>query len=159
MIDEKYKDIAELTVSIVEAIKRTGLRVDTLRDRYAKFVMPLEGNVNHVGAMYAGSLFTLGEFTGGIIPVVTFDIESYYPIVKEINIKFLEMAKSDIFIEAEISEKEAKHIIDEAEENEKADFPLELELKDESGVIVALVNGTWQLRKITPELKDMLKIP
>ena len=158
MIEEKYKAIAELSVSLVEAIKRTGLEIVALRNRYAKFKMPLKGNTNHIGIMYAGSLFTLGEFTGGIIPAVTFDIERYYPIVKEITIKFLAMAKTDVFIEAEISEEEAKRIIDEAEENEKADIPLDLELKDESGVIVALVNGTWQLRKIPSELKGMFKI-
>jgi len=158
MIEEKYKAIAELSVSLVEGIRRTGLEIVSLKDRYAKFKMPLQGNTNHVGVMYAGSLFTLGEFTGGIIPAVTFDIEKYYPIVKEINIKYLAMAQSDVFIETEISEKEAKRILDETEENDKADIPLELELKDKSGEIVAVVNGTWQLRKIPAALKGMFKL-
>ncbi|MBU2514131.1 DUF4442 domain-containing protein [bacterium] len=159
MIEEKYKDIAELSVSIVEAIRRTGLKVVALRDRYAKFVMPLEGNVNHVGAMYAGSLFTLGEFTGGIVPGVSFDITRYFPIVKEIKIKYIAMAKTDIHIEAELSQEEVKRIEAEADENGKADITMDLELKNTNNEVVAIVNGVWQIRKLSDDMKNIFKIP
>lgn len=158
MIEEKYRDVAELSVSLVEAIKRTGLSIVSLKDRYAKFKMPLEGNINHVGAMYAGSLFTLGEFTGGILPAVAFDITRFYPIVKEITIKYVALAKTDVTIEAEMSREEVDTIQAEAEENGKADFMLALELKDEKDEVVALVNGTWQIRLMPDELKGMFKI-
>lgn len=153
MIEEKYKDLAELVVNIVEAIKRTGLYVTSLRDRYAKFAMPIKGNGNHIGVMYAGSLFTLGEFTGGIISAVSFDFTKFIPIVKEVNIKYVAMAKSDVSIEIELSESEVKKIQSEAEENGKADFVLNLDLKDENGEVVALVEGKWQIRKLTEEMK------
>ncbi len=157
MIEEKYKDIAELSVNLVEAIKRTGLEIVALRERYAKFKMPIAGNTNHIGIMYAGSLFTLGEFTGGIVPGVSFDINKYYPIVKEITIRYVAMATSDIFIEKEMEEAEVRRIIQVVEENNKADFSMELELKTEEGVVVAIVNGIWQLRKIPEEMKGMIK--
>ncbi len=35
-----------------------------------------------------------------------------------------------------------------AEKNGKADWTMDLELKDNKGEIVSLVNGIWQLRKI-----------
>jgi acyl-coenzyme A thioesterase PaaI-like protein len=157
MIDDKYKAIAELSVSLVEGIKRTGLQILGLKDRYAKFKMPLQGNTNHIGIMYAGSLFTLGEFTGGILPAVSFDINSYYPIVKEITIRYLAMAKTDVSIETEMSEHEAERILAETELNDKADFNLELELKNEANEIVAIVNGVWQLRKIPESMKGLFK--
>lgn len=157
MIEEKYRDVAELSVSLVGAIKRTGLSIVSLRERYAKFRMPLEGNINHIGAMYAGSLFTLGEFTGGILPAVAFDITRFYPIVKEVTIKYVALAKTDVTIEAEMSREEVGKIQAEAEENGKADFTLELELKDENDEVVALVNGIWQIRLIPEELKGMFK--
>jgi acyl-coenzyme A thioesterase PaaI-like protein len=159
MIDEKYKGIAELSLSLVEAIKRTGLEIVSLKDRYAKFKMPLQGNTNHIGIMYAGSLFTLGEFTGGIVPAVSFDIEKYYPIVKEINIRFLAMAKTDVYLESQMSEAKVAEIQAETDENGKADFDLQLELKDEEGEVVSTVNGTWQLRKILEEMKGMFTNP
>ncbi len=157
MIEEKYKGIAELSLTLVEAINRTGLEIVALKDRYAKFKMPLQGNTNHIGVMYAGSLFTLGEFTGGIVPAVSFDIEKYFPIVKAINIKFLAMATTDVYLECELSSSDVKRIEAETDENGKADFDLELELKDETGTVVTLVNGTWQLRKIPEEMKGMFK--
>ena len=72
MIEEKYQLVADFAVSAVEGIKRTGMKVLALRDRYAKIMMPFEGNISHVGTMYAGSLFVLGEFSGGIIHGVSF---------------------------------------------------------------------------------------
>lgn len=157
MIDDKYKAIAELSVSLVEGIKRTGLQIVALKDRYVRFKMPLQGNTNHIGIMYAGSLFTLGEFTGGILPAVTFDINRFYPIVKEITIRYLAMAKTDVYLETEMSEQEADRILTEAELNDKADFNLSLELKNETGEVVAVMNGIWQLRKIPEKMKGLFK--
>ena len=65
MIEEKYKVAAGYVESGVEGIKRTGIKVLAMRDGYVKTLMPLEENVNHVGIMYAGSLFTIGECMGG----------------------------------------------------------------------------------------------
>ncbi|MCD6571401.1 MAG: YiiD C-terminal domain-containing protein [Deltaproteobacteria bacterium] len=148
MIDEKYKKAADFAVSGIEAIKRTGIRVLEMRDRYAKFLMPLEGNVNHVGMMYAGSLFTIGEFTGGIIFGASFDYNKFFPIVKEVNIRFRRPAMTDVTIEVELSKEEVKRIQKEAEEKGKADFTLDLEIKDVQGETVSLVHGIWQMRKI-----------
>ena len=157
MIDETYKDLAQLSVELVEAIKRTGIRVTGLRDRYAKMVMPLEGNVNHVGMMYAGSLFTLGEFTGGIISGVSFDISRFFPLVKEVSIKYVAPVTTDATLEFSFTEEEARRIQDEADEKGKADFTLELEIKNASDETAALVTGTWQIRKMSDEMRGMFK--
>jgi acyl-coenzyme A thioesterase PaaI-like protein len=146
LIDEKYRDAAELAVSAVGAIKRTGIRVVGVRDRYAKLLMPIEGNVNHVGMMYAGSLFTLGEIAGGAIHVVSFDVTRLVPIVKEIQIRFRRPAMTDVTMEVELSEEEASRIQTEALEEGKADYELNLELEDASGEVVSIVSGTWQVR-------------
>jgi len=125
MIDEKYADICNMAISLVPGIERTGLKVLELRDRYAKALMPLnEGNTNHVGIMYAGSLFTLGEFCGGIIHLVSMDFTKFVPIVKEVSIRFRRPARTDITVE------------------------LSLELKDQNGETVAEVGGVWQIRKM-----------
>jgi hypothetical protein len=46
-----------------------------------------------------------------------------------------------------MEEIEVERILREANENGKADFSMELELKTKEGEVVALVNGIWQLRK------------
>ena len=148
MIEEKYRGAAEIAVSAIEAIKRTGIRVVDLRDRYAKMLMPLEGNVNHVGMMYAGSLFTLAEITGGAIHLVSFDMTRLYPLVKEINIRFRRPAMTDVTVEVELSAEEASRIQAEALETGKADFAMKIELEDANGEVVSIVEGTWQVRVI-----------
>ena len=148
MIDEKYRGAAKRAVGAVEGIKRTGIRAVTLRDRYAKMLMPLEGNVNHVGMMYAGSLFTLGEIAGGAIHMVSFDMTRLFPIVKEVKIRFRRPALTDVTMEVELSAEEASRIQTEALEKGKADYGLNLELEDASGEVVSIVSGTWQVRAI-----------
>lgn len=148
MIDEKYAGVCDMAIASVPGIERTGLQVLELRDRYARALMPLEGNTNHVGIMYAGSLFTLGEFSGGAIHLVSMDFTKLVPIVKEVNIRFRRPAMTDITMEVTMTEQEAARLEAEAEEKGKADYKLKLELKDQSGEIVAEVNGVWQIRKI-----------
>ena len=155
MIEAKYQPIAELAVATVEGIRRTGLKIVDLRERYAKVLMPLESNGNHVGIMYAGSLFTLGEFAGGIIFGVTFDYTKFVPLVKEINIKFQSPAMTDVTLEVSMTEEQAEQILKEAEMNGKADFSLELEIKDAKGEIVSVVNGIWQFREIPESMKGI----
>ncbi|MDD5712743.1 MAG: YiiD C-terminal domain-containing protein, partial [Smithellaceae bacterium] len=84
MIEERLKDAAAYTESGIEGIRRTGLKVLDFREGYVKIKMPLEGNINHVGMMYAGSLFTIGEVSGGAIFAASFDYGKYFPIVKEV---------------------------------------------------------------------------
>jgi len=149
MIDEKYAGVCDMAIASVPGIERTGLQVLELRERYAKALMPLnEGNINHVGIMYAGSLFTLGEFSGGIIHLVSMDFTKFIPIVKQVSIRFRRPARTDITMEVSMSEQDTKRLEAEAEKNDKADFELNLELKDDSGETVAEVIGTWQIRKI-----------
>jgi hypothetical protein len=148
MIEEKYKVTAEYVETGVEGIQRTGIKVLAMKDRYVKTLMPLEGNVNHVGIMYAGSLFTIGECMGGAIYGVAFDITRFYPIVKEVTIKFRRPVVTDVTLELEMSQQEAEAIQQEAEEKGKADFTLDLELKDTNGEMVCTVSGIWQIRKI-----------
>jgi acyl-coenzyme A thioesterase PaaI-like protein len=148
VIDEKYRAVAEPLVGAVEAIARTGIRVVALRDRYAKMLMPLEGNVNHVGMMYAGSLFTLGEIAGGAIHTVSVDLTRLFPIVKEVSIRFRRPAMTDVTVEVALSAEEASRIEAAALKEGKADYALNLELEDANGEVVSIVTGTWQSRLI-----------
>jgi len=156
MIEKKFEKLAEVAVKLVEGIKRTGIKVTDLSERYGKLLMPLEGNVNHVGMMYAGSLFTIGEMAGGLIHGVSFDYSRFFPIVKEVSIRFLAPAMTDVTLEVSMSSEEAEVIQNRAEEEGKADFVLDLEIKDTNGTIVGVVSGTWQIRKTPEELKSAL---
>ncbi len=127
-------------------VERAGIRALELRPRYIKLEMPLAGNENHIGIMYAGALFTLAEVPGGALYLTTFDVSRYYPIVKEMNIRFRRPAATDITVELSISATRVKSIQAEAAARGKAEFTLETELKDTGGTVVALGRGIYQVR-------------
>jgi thioesterase domain-containing protein len=147
MIEEKYKPLAAYLESAIGIVKRMGLKVISMKDGYVKLQMPFKENVNHVGTMYAGSLFTLGELMGGAIFIVSFDMNKYYPIVKDVQIRYRRPALTDITVELSMSSDQVKQLTAALEEKGKADFPLELQLIDAGGEVVAIVQGTWQGRK------------
>jgi acyl-coenzyme A thioesterase PaaI-like protein len=118
-----------------------------IKEGYAKLQLPIKGNTNHVGIMYAGSLFTLGEVPGGVLFLAAFDINRFFPIVKEVHIRFRRPAKTDVTLETSISKEKAAEIEKEADKNGKADISLEMEIKDADEETVSIVNGIWQIRK------------
>ena len=49
----------------IDFVKRSGLKAEVLEPGRVCLRMPLQGNQNHIGSMYAGALFTLAEIPGG----------------------------------------------------------------------------------------------
>ncbi|RMD80990.1 MAG: DUF4442 domain-containing protein [Candidatus Dadabacteria bacterium] len=135
-------------IATVPFAERTGVEIVELRERYVKMRMPFEPNVNHVGIMYAGALFTLAELPGGAIFATTFDVTRYYPIVKEMHIRFRRPATTDVTVEVELSPEQAAEIAARAEREGKADFEWECQLRDASGEVVAVSKNVYQLRKV-----------
>lgn len=86
-MDEKYQALAAFLESAIGIVSQMGLKVVDMKERYVKLLMPLNKNINHIGTMYAGSLFTLGEIMGGAIFVASMDINKYFPLVKEVQIR------------------------------------------------------------------------
>jgi len=144
---ETMKSLIEKPFSFVE---RMGMKVLVLEPRRVKLCVPLRGNENHIGSMYAGALFTIAEIPGGALFLTTFNISRFYPVVKEMTIRFVKPAKTDVTIEMVMPVSEAERIETEAEKNGKADFVLEGEVKDSNGETVTVSRGIYQLRTIKP---------
>jgi len=85
---------------------------------------------------------------GGVIFIASFDIGKYYPLVKDVQIRYRRPALTDITVETAMSEDHVEQIQKVLEEKGKADFNLDLELIDANGEVVAMLKGTWQGRKI-----------
>ena len=122
-------------------VRRTGLKALTLEPGYVKLLVPLAGNENHIG-----TLFTLAEIPGGALFITSFDTRRFYPIIKDMNLRFRRPAKGDISVEARLGAEEIERIQAEASANGKADYLLELDLVDASGEVVAQSRGLYQLR-------------
>lgn len=132
----------------IDFVKRSGLKAEHLEPGFVRLRMPLEGNRNHIGTLYAGALFTLAEIPGGALFLTSFDTERYFPLIKEMNLRFLRPASSDIFVEARLAADEIARIQDEAQRLGKADYRLELQLLDGDGQTVAQSTALYQLRRV-----------
>jgi thioesterase domain-containing protein len=129
-------------------VTNCGLKLEALEFGYTKLVMPIEGNGNHINTMYAGALFTLSEMAGGALSIGSFDMNIFYPIIKDMQIKYKAPALTDISVEMRLTSEQINELIDTVSKNGKADFIMETELKNTVGEIVATTSATYQLRKI-----------
>lgn len=124
-------------------VERVGLEL-LLGERGRSVIrLPIEPNVNHVGTMYAGALFTLAEAPGGSLFISAFDLSRFYPIVGDLNLRFLKPATTSVMVDARQGEDEIERITAELEDTGKSKWVLELELIDESGVVVATSHATY----------------
>lgn len=137
----------QFTEDKIAFVKRMNLKAEALEPGFVRLRVPLAGNENHIGSMYAGALFTLAEIPGGALFLTSFDASKFYPIVKEMNLRFRRPATGDIVVEARLSAEEIERLQTEAQANGKAEYVLELQLTDGSGEVVALSRGIYQLRK------------
>jgi thioesterase domain-containing protein len=137
----------QFTEDKIAFVKRMNLKAEVLEPGFVRLRVPLAGNENHIGSMYAGALFTLAEIPGGALFLTSFDASKFYPIVKEMNLRFRRPATGDIVVEARLSAEEIERLQSEAQANGKAEYVLELQLTDGSGEVVALSRGIYQLRK------------
>lgn len=142
-----YEAITRIEKSI-PIVEKMGVKVVDFKSNYTKLKLPFENNVNHIGVIYAGSLFTLGELAGGAIFQACFDNTIFFPIVKNVSIRFRRMATTDVTVEVVMQPEEVAQIEKETLEKGKSNFDLNLEIKDEQGEVCSTLNGTWQIRKI-----------
>ncbi|AOE87838.1 PaaI family thioesterase [Pseudomonas sp. TCU-HL1] len=138
--------VRQLTEEQIGFVKRSGLKAEVLEPGHVRLRMPLEGNQNHIGTLYAGALFTLAEIPGGALFLTSFDSRRFYPVIKEMNLRFRRPAKGDITVDAHLCAEEVVRIQQEAETNGKADYLLELQLMDANGEVVAESRGLYQMR-------------
>lgn len=132
--------------STIPTAHQMGVRVVEACRGYAAATVPAEGNGNHFGVVYAGVQFTVAEILGGVIALSTFDSARYFPLVKNVDIQFVGMARSELRAEASLDDETIARVEAEAAEHGKADFTLEAVVTDADGKTVATTRGLYQLR-------------
>ncbi len=125
---------------------RNGFEVIDFRPGYVKARIPLKPNKNHFNAMYAGALFTVAELPGGIISIFSFD-DRFYPVLKDLKMDFIRMAKTDVTVEFELRPEEISRIEKTCEKEGKCHFVLQGQVKDADAVVVATSFANYQVRQ------------
>jgi acyl-coenzyme A thioesterase PaaI-like protein len=132
--------------STIPTAHHMGVKVVEARRGFAAATVPVEGNGNHFGVIYAGVQFTVAEILGGIIALTSFDSAKYFPLVKGVDIKFVGMATTLLRAEASLDEETLARVESEAAEKGKADYDLDAVVTDATGQVVATTHGVYQLR-------------
>jgi acyl-coenzyme A thioesterase PaaI-like protein len=132
--------------STIPIADRMGLRVLEARRGFAAASVPVEGNGNHFGVVYAGVQFTVAEILGGIIALSTFDAGKYFPLVKNVDIAFVGMATTALRAEAKLDDETIARVEAGAAAQGKADYTLDAVVTDAAGAVVATTRGLYQLR-------------
>jgi len=125
---------------------------------HVKLKIPYRGNENHVGFMYAGSIFTLAE--SSVLPLCFSAwgmdcMNDFLPVVGKYSIKYLKPVTNDLFVEVKLS----KEVIDKTyatyKEKRKAKLIVEKEVKDKDGKVYATTSGVYfLLRNPRPEMNE-----
>lgn len=135
----------EFVHQTVPAIGKLGVRVVGFGPGWVDLVVPIEGNANHFGTMYAGAMFGLAELPGGLLPLAVLGGD-YTPIVTGVDIRFTAAARTDVRLTARLDPEDLKALAKRADAEGKAEFVLELTGQDADGRTVVQSTATYQLR-------------
>lgn len=125
---------------------RNGFRVEELAPGYVRASIPLKGNRNHFGTLYAGAYFLVAEIPGGVLTLFNLGPD-YVPILKEMTLQYHQAAKSDVTVVFSMAPAALAAIKRQADESGKAVFTLEGKLTDAKGTHVASSVAHYQVRK------------
>ena len=141
-----YAALNRLVGVAVPFARRNHFQVQELRPGHVRARIPLKGNRNHIGTLYAGAMFVVAEIPGGVLVLFEFGA-GFVPILKSLTMTYVKTAKSDVTVEFAISPEEVERIRRAVEAEGKAEFTLEGELRDTEGEIVALSKALYQVRR------------
>ena|ERR1041384_5380120 len=124
-------------------VERLGLELLHVERGRCVLRLPFEPNINHVGMIYAGALFTVAEVPGGVLFRSAFDVARFYPIVGDMQVRFTRPAMTDVIVDARMTDDEIARVTAELEERGKAKYVLEQEIRDAGGELVATTVATY----------------
>jgi HPt (histidine-containing phosphotransfer) domain-containing protein/acyl-coenzyme A thioesterase PaaI-like protein len=117
----------------VPAIGRLGVVVDEIGPGSVVLRVPIAGNANHLGTMYAGALFALAELPGGLLPLAVLDAARYVPIVTDVEVHFVAAARSDVTLTARMDPDQVRALGARVDVEGQSSFALEAEGRDADG--------------------------
>ena len=145
----------QLTASMhqnIPILAQMQVRVLEVGPGQATVELPAAPNVNHCGAMYAGSLYTAAEVLGGVIPRASLDLEGelagFVPLLKSSEIRYRRPALGAVRARARLATGDLERLPREALAQGKVEFVLEAEITDSDGVLLATSRNVYQLRRL-----------
>jgi acyl-coenzyme A thioesterase PaaI-like protein len=129
-------------------LERTGIRVLERSPGRVLLEVPVEGNGNHVGTLYAGAMFTVAEASGGVLFHATFDVTRFNLLIGQMTTRFTAIARTDCTAEAIMEPAEITRVAEELDANDRAKFTLPVVIRDAGGTTVCEVSGIYFARSL-----------
>ena len=129
----------------VPFVERTQMQYLAKERGYAKLLMPLGPNANHVDVMYMGAFTVLAEATAANPGISFLDTEKHFPIVKDIAVDFHRMAASDVTAEYRLSEEDIAALEADLARKGSATYVAEVPMLNADGALVATGKVTIKL--------------
>jgi acyl-coenzyme A thioesterase PaaI-like protein len=145
-------DYAAIAAGMNEAVpfnKFIGLETVTIAADHGVVRLPESKDLtNHVGSQHAGALFTAGEAASGAAFVGAFAevMGEVTPLAESAQIAYRKLAKGEITATARFGQ-DLDALMATLEEEGKIRFPIEVELTNADGVVVAEMTVTWYVRR------------
>lgn len=121
----------------VAFVERTGMRTLASERGYARVLMPLAGNENHVDVLYLGAYTVLAEAVAAMPGISILDTVRFFPIIKDIYVDFHKSATSDVTAEYRLSEDQIAALLADLERKGSAGYIAEMPIYDAGDVHVA----------------------
>jgi acyl-coenzyme A thioesterase PaaI-like protein len=126
-----------------------GLETVTVAPDHGVVKLPDAHNLhNHVGSQHAGALFTAGEAASGAAFVGAFAelMGGITPLAESAEIAYRKIARGEITATARFAA-DMEELRGELEREGRLRFPIEVELTDSDGTVVAEMTVNWYVRK------------
>lgn len=149
-VDELSPEVlTQMMHTTIPAVGRLGVVVEAARAGEVRLRIPIEGNTNHFGTMYAGALFAVVELVGGLLPLSVVG-PAYTPIVTDVHVRFQAAAKTDITVHTRMDPEQLRALAATADAEGLAHFVMDVEGKDANERTVITFQGDYQLRPSRP---------
>lgn len=138
--------VNRLVATAIPFAGRNGFTITDIQPGLLQARIPIKGNRNHIGTLYAGAEFLVAEIPGGVMSFLEFG-SGFFPVLEAMSMQFVAPAKSDVTVTYRLTKEELARIQQEAERDGRSRFILKGELVDEEGQVVARAEGHYQLRR------------
>ena len=143
-----YRALKPMIEGTIPWVQDSGLTAEILEERHVVLRLPKDRHLNHVGVVYAGSLFMLMEIAGAALFACTYPVGKYIPINKGMEIQFLNMGITDILCELSLSAEKAEEMLKPINEKGKGEWVLEMDCRDTQGTVVAAAVCRYYVKKM-----------
>jgi acyl-coenzyme A thioesterase PaaI-like protein len=129
--------------------RHLGLEVAEVADGRGVVRLPEDERLrNHVGSQHAGALFSAGEAASGGAFVGAFAdrMGEVTPLARTAEISYLKLARGPITAAGALGEPK-ETLLERLDADGKVEFPVQVELTDADGNLVASMTVHWHVRK------------